>query len=171
MILSGTRLIVGLLIVAVICLGVAWLPAGRWLAIGAVILGVPIALLASAYRTPLSRRLHEPEEIGSLSPQRRAELIRGTSKFLHEMGYRYSVRADPNPAGERRCFSAEINHLRLGFIPAVITDNDEDRQGYGYVAFVFDHRRWRGPGLPCPPGQADAVEHAARCVSPLEGAD
>ena len=40
-------------------------------------------------------------------------------------------------------------------------------QGFGYAAFVHDGDRWRGPGLPCPPGQSDAVKHAARCVSPL----
>jgi hypothetical protein len=52
-------------------------------------------------------------------------------------------------------------------VPVVVTDNTNDRQGFGYVAFVHDGVRWRGPGLPCPDDPALAVKHAARCVSPL----
>ena len=83
------------------------------------------------------------------------------------MNYRYSIRRDPADGGERQCFSAEVNTIRLGFVPVFITDNTNDRQGPGYVAFVYDGKRWRGPGLPCPAGQAEAVRHAARSVSPL----
>ena len=52
------------------------------------------------------------------------------------------------------------------FVPAVITDNDDDRQGYGYVAFVYDQHRWRGPGLPCPAGRrgVEAGDIALRIV-------
>ncbi|MHC5002331.1 MAG: hypothetical protein ACYTJ0_04340 [Planctomycetota bacterium] len=168
MILSGRRLLIGLLLVLAACASVVWLPGGRWLVIVVGLLGVGASLLLSAYRTPLRGGTAEPDEIGELPPQRRAELIRGTSKFLREMGYRYSVRVDANPSGVRQCFSAEVNDLKLGFVPAVVTDNDNDRQGYGYVAFVYDQQRWRGPGLPCPAGRSEAVEHAARCVSPLD---
>lgn len=167
MLLSGRRLIIGLLVVLAACIGVAWLPTGRWLVIAVGVVGFAAALLLSAYRTPLPGPRREPEDICDLPPGRHGELIRGTSKFLREMGYRYSVRLDANATGERACFSAEVNSLRLGFVPAVIMDNEDDRQGYGYVAFVYDQQRWRGPGLPCPSGRAEAMEHAARCVSPL----
>jgi hypothetical protein len=130
-------------------------------------------------RTSGFRALNESEDIGELSDARKRELVRGTSLFLREMKYRYSVRGDGATSNERRCFSAEVNTVKLGFLPAVITDNTNDRQGQGYLAYVHDGERWRGPGLPCPADQAEAVRHAARCVSPLakeeethfEGAD
>jgi hypothetical protein len=109
----------------------------------------------------------ESDDITELSEARRKELMRGTSMYLREMRYRYSVRLDQRDSGERRCFAAEVNTIHLGFVPAVITDTTNDRQGLGFVAFVHDGRRWRGPGLPCPADQAEAVRHAARCVSPL----
>ena len=84
-----------------------------------------------------------------------------------ELRYRYSIRFDASDTGERKPFSAEVNTIKLGFLPVIIIDNSNDRQGFGYAAFVHDGNRWRGPGLPCPAGQADAVKHAARCVSPL----
>ena len=77
------------------------------------------------------------------------------------------VRLDTTDSADHRAFSAEVNTIRLGFVPAIITDNTNDRQGFGYVAFVHDGTRWRGPGLPCPADQSEAVQHAARCVSPL----
>jgi hypothetical protein len=99
-----------------------------------------------------------------LTPHRQKELIRGTSMHLRQMDYRYSVRYD---AAGRECFTAEINTVRLGFIPVVIIDNHTDRQGFGYVAMVYDGHRWRGPGLPCSGSAHDALRHAARCVQPL----
>lgn len=170
MILSGRRLLIGLIVLLAACVSVVWLPGGRWLVVVIGPIGLAAVLLLSAYRTPLRGAQREPEDICGVTAQRRSELIRGTSKFLREMGYRYSVRADANPTGERQCFSAEINDLRLGFVPAVITDNDDDRQGYGYVAFVYDQHRWRGPGLPCPAGREEAIDHASRCISPLDDA-
>jgi hypothetical protein len=110
---------------------------------------------------------NETDDINDASPERRRELVRGTSLYLRELRYRYSIRIDPTDAIERKCFSAEVNTIRLGFVPVIIIDNTNDRQGFGYAAFVHDGKRWRGPGLPCPAGQAEAVKHAARCVSPL----
>ncbi len=109
----------------------------------------------------------ETDDINDVAPERRRELVRGTSLYLRELRYRYSIRIDPSDAAERRCFSAEVNTIRLGFVPVIIIDNTNDRQGFGYAAFVHDGKRWRGPGLPCPAGQTEAVKHAARCVSPL----
>ena len=93
--------------------------------------------------------------------------MRGTSLYLREMRYRYYVRLDRTDSAGHRAFSAEVNTIRLGFVPAIVTDNTNDRQGFGYVAFVHDSTRWRGPGLPCQASQTEAVQHAARCVSPL----
>jgi hypothetical protein len=168
MILSGRRLLLGLSIIIVAC-GVVILlrPEARWLSAVIVLCGFVAALVLNVFGTSSRPRLPEPDEIAEISAERRAELIRGTSKFLREMKYRYSIRLDTNPTGDRQCFTAEVNTVRLGFIPALVTDNTNDRQGYGFVAFVFDHNRWRGPGLPCPAGQEEAVRHAARCVSPL----
>ncbi|HWB19077.1 MAG TPA: hypothetical protein VG711_02165 [Phycisphaerales bacterium] len=115
----------------------------------------------------VGRRLTESDDISEVSETRRMELIRGTSLHLRNMKYRYSVRADHSETTDRRCFTAEVNGVRLGFVPVIVTDNTNDRQGFGYVAFVYDEDRWRGPGLPCPDGQPNAVRHAAKCVSPL----
>ena len=113
----------------------------------------------------------EPEEFETLDASRIAELIRGTSLQLRDMRYRYSVRPDRHAAHDRQPFTKIVNTIRLGFMPVIITDNGTDRQGYGYVAFVYDGHRWRGPGLPCPNGREDAIAHAARCVSPLDQDD
>ena len=119
---------------------------------GAIAGGGGVVLLTAGLRRspagPASR--DESDHISELSDARRKELMRGTSLFLREMRYRYSVRLDAHETAERRPFSAEVNSIRLGFLPAVITDNKNDRQGLGLVAFVHDGRRWRGPGLPCP---------------------
>jgi len=123
-----------------------------------------------ASRSTTSKRpaqLEESDDIRAVTEERRRELMRGASKQLMDFRYRYSVRMHHTDAGEHRCFNADVNTVRLGFVPAIITDNTNDRQGYGYVAFVHDGHRWRGPGLPCPAGQMEAVRHASRCVSPL----
>jgi hypothetical protein len=168
-IFSGRRLLLGLAIVIVACVIVAWILPEYWHWMSAIAAGsgVVILLVLNALRPPMPVGLSESDEIDELPLLRRAELIRGTSKFLREMRYRYSIRPDPNESGERKCFTAEVNGVRLGFIPALITDITDDRQGYGYVAYVYDQRRWRGPGLPCPAGQQEAVRHASRCVAPL----
>lgn len=169
MVLSGQRLLLGLIVVIGAVLGILRLwPDSYWLALvtgGCGVLGV---LAASMIQPPAMLTRREPDDIDGVSPARRRELIRGTGLALREMHYRYSIRPDPAETGERRCFTAEVNAVRIGFVPVVITDNSTDRQGYGYVAFVYDGRRWRGPGLPCPAGQPKALEHAARCVTPLE---
>lgn len=169
MLLSARHVIAAVLalVAAVAATAAVLAPAGRMVAIAvaASALTAAVALLVLAPRRGPGRV--EPEEIGDLAAPRRAELIRGTSKYLREMRYRYSVRVDRHAGRERPCFTAEVNTVRLGFVPALVTDNTNDRQGYGYVAFVYDQRRWRGPGLPCPAGQAEAVRHASRCVSPL----
>jgi hypothetical protein len=121
-----------------------------------------------ALREPFPPRNPEPDSIEQVEDTHRAALIRGTSKYLRDLNYRYSIRLDRS---DREPFTTDINGLRLGFVPVVITDNDTDRQGYGYVAFVYDGTRWRGPGLPCGGGPQDAVNHATRCVAPLQTAN
>ncbi|MCA9296066.1 MAG: hypothetical protein KC983_06100 [Phycisphaerales bacterium] len=136
----------------------------------------PPAATSSASKSSSSKKaravsLEEADDLRMVSEDRRRELMRGASKQLSDFRYRYSVRMHHTDAGEHRCFNADVNGVRLGFIPAIITDNTNDRQGYGYVAFVHDGHRWRGPGLPCPAGQLEAVRHASRCVSPLATED
>lgn len=170
MILSGRRLLLGLAIIVAATGIVIWIePAARVLALVVAGCGFLIAILLNALQ-PARRGggTFEPSDILELSRARQSELIRGTSMHLREMQYRYSVRMESAPSPERPPFNAEINGVQLGFLPALVTDNDSERQGYGYVAFVHDNRRWRGPGLPCPAGQAEAVSHAARCVAPLD---
>jgi len=138
-------------------------PGGLWLipaVLGAVV-GL-IALLRPSRHVPLV----EPDRIEQLGRDRLLELVRGTSLQLRDMRYRYSVRAD---LGARTPFSAKVNQIRLGFVPVVLTDNASDRQGLGYVAFVFDGHRFRGPGLPCAGARDEALAHAAKCVEPLAG--
>jgi hypothetical protein len=124
-----------------------------------------LGVLGRPAREPVGR--HESDNINDVPDQRRRELVRGTSLYLRELHYRYSIRLDPVQTADHRCFSAEVNSVKLGFVPVVITDNTNDREGLGFVAFVYDGNRWRGPGLPCPAGQVEAVRHAAKCVSPL----
>ena len=147
-----------------------FIPVSRWM--GLVVVGCAaingIALLIfSAPSGRASGGKREPDDISGLTQQRCRELVRGTSLYLRELRYRYSIRIDPHQTSEQRCFTAEVNSVKLGFVPVVIIDNTNDRQGLGYVAFVHDGKRWRGPGLPCPAGQVEAVRHAAKCVSPL----
>lgn len=169
--LVRTLFVTGLIaLIAGIVLRVAisggWRDAGLVIAIAGclVALAAAIPLILGEGLRP---RGPEPENVDELSDARLRELMRGTSLYLRNMKYRYSVRIDASRSGERRPFAAEVNTIQLGFVPAVITDNTNDRQGYGFVAFVYDGTRWRGPGLPCPADQAEAVRHAARCVSPL----
>jgi hypothetical protein len=146
-----------------------WMPdQARWLAPVIAVCGFACTLILNVFRPPIpSVGRKEPAQIDELSAQRRRELVRGTSLYLRELKYRYSIRLDSAPTSDQKCFTAEVNTVKLGFVPVVIIDNTNDRQGYGYVAFVHDGKRWRGPGLPCPAGQVEAVRHAARCVSPL----
>lgn len=171
MVLSG-RTILLLLAVIVVATGVVtwWVdePVPRWLSLVAAAGGFGIIIVLNVFKPPIHHiGRHEPEDINELSPARQKELVRGTSLYLREMQYRYSIRPTGTDHTERRPFTAEVNTVHLGFLPTIIIDNTTDRQGHGYVAFVYDGKRWRGPGLPCPDGQAEAVRHAARCVSPL----
>lgn len=113
----------------------------------------------------------DPQEMSELPMQRQHELLRGTSLHLHEMKYRYSVRIDHNQTVDRCSFNADVNTITLGFVPAVMTDNATDKQGFGFVAFVYDGNRWLGPGLPCPGTKEQAIALALRSVNPLEDAD
>jgi hypothetical protein len=169
MLISGRTLLI-LLSALITTVGVVGFThyGGPWQAWVNVFCGAASLALLCVLRSPAGGRgRQETSDMNDLSPQRRRELVRGTSMYLRELKYRYSIRLDQNEAGEHRCFSAEVNSVRLGFVPVVIIDNTNDRQGYGYVAFVHDGKRWRGPGLPCPAGQVEAVRHAAKCVSPL----
>ena len=179
MILSGRRLLLSLSIIVVVA-GLLFIIQGltgsgggineqfarvlAWVIVGS---GVVSILVLNVYRPPMPVARMEPDDIATMSQARLRELLRGTSMHLRELKYRYSVRFEPFDDQQRRCFNAEVNNVKLGFVPAVVSDNTNDRQGWGYVAFVYDGRRWRGPGLPCPDGQAEAVRHAAKCVSPL----
>ena len=178
MIFSGRRLLLSLSIILVVSGIVIMLdrpigsmaltePIGRILVWVMVVCGVISIIVLNVYHPPMPMAKNENEDICLLSESRRRELIRGTSMHLRGLNYRYSVRFEQEASEGRRCFNAEVNTVKLGFIPAVVSDNTNDRQGHGYVAFVYDGRRWRGPGLPCPDGQAQAVKHAANCVSPL----
>jgi hypothetical protein len=157
-----------LAVAAILLLGLAValiLRSQPWAWISAAVLSVLASiflLLWPAAHSPIV----ESDQVEQLARERRQELIRGTSLQLRQMKYRYSVRPD---SGARAAFSARVNQIQLGFLPVVITDNQTDRQGLGFVAFVHDGRRWRGPGLPCAGTREDALEHAAKCVEPLAG--
>jgi hypothetical protein len=169
--LTLRRTLVGLsAIVAVVGILIGLNPEARVLAWLAAACGLLSILIINALLPDLPLLPREPGEIESLDEGRHRELVRGTSLYLRDMKYRYSVRLDRSDVQCRECFSTEVNEIRLGFVPVVITDNETDRQGRGYVAFVFDGRRWRGPGLPCPASRDEAVAHAARCVSPIDAA-
>ncbi len=155
---------------AIIALG----GAGLWLKpetahwrVAAVLLVVGLSGAIASWLIRSEPDRTESGDIKELGSDRRRELMRGTSLFLRDSKYRYSIRLDNNNSSRRPEFNAVVNTIKLGFVPAVITDNTSDRQDYGYVAFVHDGARWRGPGLPCPSEQTAAVEHAAKCVSPL----
>ncbi len=163
------RVMLGLsIVIAAVAVVVAFDERARWMAIIVAGLALVIAVLLNFIKPHQERGPRsESDDIITLGDDRHKELIRGTSLYLREMRYRYSIRIDHSNQPDRQPFAADVNTVRLGFIPAIITDNTNDRQGFGYVAFVYDGRRWRGPGLPCPGAQDDAVHHAAKCVSPL----
>ncbi len=147
-----------------------WLGADAF--VWALLLCGTIGVVAVILTRPKTTTDHqEPDDVSQLSEQRRQQLIRGTSMHLRNMRYRYTVRAEHHELGDRQCFNAEVNSVHLGFVPVVIADSATQKHGYGFVAFVFDGRRWRGPGLPCPGGRDRALQHAFRCVSPLDDSD
>ncbi|MEM7228859.1 MAG: hypothetical protein AAF432_08595 [Planctomycetota bacterium] len=161
---------VGLLIAPASSTVLAWVVIAAGSALAGVTATIPVTRRKKSSSRDTKKKavsLVEVDDIRALEESRRRELIRGASKQLADFQYRYSVRMHNVDTGEHRCFNADVNGVHLGFIPAIITDNTNDRQGYGYVAFVHDGNRWRGPGLPCPAGQMEAVRHASRCVSPL----
>lgn len=131
----------------------------------AVLMAVLIVLMPLRFNVGTEPEA-ESDDINHLPLDRRKELIRGTSMHLRDMKYRYSVRHDQ---GTRPCFNREINGILLGFVPVILLDTTNDRQGYGYIAFPYDGTRWRGPGLPCGGSPEQAMEHAARCVEPAGG--
>lgn len=167
MIITGRALLFGLALLIVLAGTVLLvIDASARLLAGAIVLpGLAMTGVLWWVRAPTPPRQVEPDDIRAVSDQRCRELIRGTSLFLREMRYRFSVRYDRT---DRERFTAEVNAVRVGFVPAVISDQLSDRQGFGYVAFVYDERRWRGPGLPCGGGPQQAVEYATRCISPLD---
>ncbi len=170
MVISGRIFVIGMLLVVLASAMIMafWPQLGfwHWPLLGVIVAAV-IWVIILALHGSEPPRLEESDDIRNLGDARWRELIRGTSKSLVEMNYRYSVRIDEQSRSDRRCFNAEVNTIRIGFIPAIIYDYDTDRQGVGYVAFVYDGRRWRGPGLPCPDGVNEAVKHAAKCIAPL----
>lgn len=168
--ISGRPLLAIVLLVIIACGVTLWLDqSARWAAgatIGCAAIGLFVLWLMYG-SSAVSGPKRESDDINQITEQRRRELVRGTSLYLRELHYRYSIRLDPAQTANQRCFSAEVNTVKLRFVPVIITDNINDREGAGYVAFVHDGKRWRGPGLPCPAGQIEAVRHAAKCVSPL----
>lgn len=166
------QLVIGVLIVAALFNGVMGVFFGgsavAWVLASTCLVFAATALLFGRRE---SKAVVEPGEISDLSSARHEQLIRGTGLHLREIKYRFSVRLDRNATADRRCFSKEINTIPLGFVPVVITDNTSGRQGYGFVAFVHDGRRWCGPGLPCPGDRERAQQHARRCVSPIDQSD
>ncbi len=171
MLITGRQLFLWLSILVIVAgiTMIAALPSStRWVGLLTALGGLGGCFAVVSFSRPWSStRDEEADHMDQVPVDRRRELMRGTSMHLREMRYRYSVRQPTEDSGDQRCFTAEVNSIRLGFVPAIITDNTTDRQGRGFVAFVYDGKRWRGPGLPCPGGQHQAVRHAARCDSPL----
>lgn len=165
MVVSLQRFVLAVVVLVAGVAGLAMLRDSSWWILGAVIAAL-VLVEVLLLRPPAPSRLIEDERIEELPRSRLLELVRGTSLQLREMRYRYSVRPD---VASRRPFSARVNQIKLGFVPVVITDNETDRQGAGFVAFVFDGHRFRGPGLPCAGSKEDALAHAAKCVEPLAG--
>jgi len=171
--LSGRTILIGLSIVIVaVGIGVLLAPGEEARVLAAALIGGgALSVIVILSLRPKEQEIQEPDHIRDLSESRLRELARGTSKSLRDMEYRYSVQLDFNPTERRRPFIAEVNSIRLGFYPSLIIENASDRTGFGYLAFMYDGKRWRGPGLPCPDGQAAAVRHATNCVSPLAKED
>lgn len=174
MLFTARRLLLGgFLVLATSALAWVLWPQLPWLAAGVGLMVLGLLLLINHARPPQTTAIDrvEPTTIESLDESRHRELLRGTSLFLREMRYRYSVRYDAAHRPGRDAFSAEVNTIALGFVPAIIMENSSDRQGEGFVAFVHDGQRFRGPGLPCPGTREQAIRHARRCVSPLDEED
>lgn len=166
MVFSLRHILLGLCVVAFLLGAVLWIPISLGIAIMAgSLLTAVLVILKVPQPEP---KYYETQEMSELPEKSQHELLRGTGLHLREMKYRYSVRIDHNQTTDRCCFNAEINTIKLGFIPVIITDNTTDKQGYGFVAFVYDGKRWLGPGLPCPGAKEQAIAHAHRSVSPLE---
>ena len=172
MVIPVRAVLVGVAVISAAAGGALWLGRGPgvvvWILLLCGVIGLIVARIGPGRGTT---RLEEPDDVSQLSTERRHQLVRGTSMHLRDMRYRYSVRAEHHELGGRECFNAEVNNIHLGFVPVMITDNATDKQGYGFVAFVYDGRRWRGPGLPCPGGRERALHHAQHCVSPLDESD
>ena len=172
MVVPVRAVLAGVAVISAAAGGALWLWLGPgvsvWILLSCGVIGLIVARMGPVSGTA---RLEEPDDISQLSTDRRHQLVRGTSMHLRNMRYRYSVRAEHHELSDRECFNAEVNRVHLGFVPVMITDNATDKQGYGFVAFVYDGRRWRGPGLPCPGGRDRALQHALRCVSPLDDSD
>ncbi|MCH7847647.1 MAG: hypothetical protein IIB53_04710 [Planctomycetes bacterium] len=172
MVVPVRAVLVGVAVISAAAGGALWLGRGPgvvvWILLLCGVIGLIVARMGPGRGTT---RLEEPDDVSQLSTERRHQLVRGTSMHLRDMRYRYSVRAEHHELGGRECFNAEVNNIHLGFVPVMITDNATDKQGYGFVAFVYDGRRWRGPGLPCPGGRERALHHAQHCVSPLDESD
>ncbi|MEE8155020.1 MAG: hypothetical protein V3T53_08735 [Phycisphaerales bacterium] len=172
MVIQVRALLAGVAVISAAAGGALWLWRGPgvlvWILLVCGMIGLIVARMGPRRETA---RLEEPDDVSQLSAERRHQLVRGTSMHLRNMRYRYSVRAEHHELSDRQCFNAEVNRVHLGFVPVMITDNTTDKQGYGFVAFVYDGRRWRGPGLPCPGGRDRALQHAQHCVSPLDDSD
>lgn len=172
MVVPVRAVLVGVAIISAAAGGALWLWLGPgvwvWILLLCSVIGLIVARMG---RRGGTARLQEPDDVSQLSAERRHQLVRGTSMHLRNMRYRYSVRAEHHELSDQHCFNAEVNRVHLGFVPVMITDTATDKQGYGFVAFVYDGRRWRGPGLPCPGGRERALQHAQHRVSPLDDSD
>ncbi len=172
MVIPVRAVLAGVAVISAAAGGALWLWLGPGVLVWILLLcGVISLIVARIGPGRGTTRLEEPDDVSQLSVERRHQLVRGTSMHLRNMRYRYSVRAEHHELSDRECFNAEVNRVHLGFVPVMITDTATDKQGYGFVAFVYDGRRWRGPGLPCPGGRDRALQHALRCVSPLDESD
>jgi len=167
MVFSARHLLFGLCIAGFLLGAVLWTNQALSLAIMAISLLSGVIVIVKV-PPPSKASYSEPQEMSEMPQKRQHELLRGTSLHLHKMKYRYSVRIDHNQTTDHCCFNAEVNSIMLGFIPVIITDNTTDKQGFGFVAFVNNGKRWLGPGLPCPGAKEQAIAHALECVSPAE---
>ncbi len=172
MVVPVRAVLAGVAVISAAAGGALWIWLGPGVSVWILLLfGVIGLILARIGPLRGTTRLQEPDDVSQLGVERRHQLVRGTSMHLRNMRYRYSVRAEHHDLSDRQCFNAEVNNIHLGFVPVVIADTVTEKQGYGFVAFVYDGRRWRGPGLPCPGGRDRALQHAQRCVSPLDESD
>src|SRR5688572_32688141 len=117
MLISSRNLLVGLSVI-VTTLGVLLLLRDQtnWLVWVIIACGIISITALSLWPDRLPTLAKESEDITETSEELRRELVRGTSLYLRELRYRYSVRFDPSDAGERKAFSAEVNTIKLGFV-------------------------------------------------------